>query len=76
MCGSHPGACGTPSTEIQTMILFPVPLCCLTGHLEAGRVPGEVGRDSEDELVLDETSTADTGTAPITFNKDVTDRSY
>merc|ERR1719471_569272 len=37
------------------------------GALEAGGVPGEVGRDSEDELVLDETSTADTGTAPITM---------
>ena len=47
--------------------------------LEAGGVPGEVGRDSEDELVLDETSTADTGTAPITWNtpiKMLTDRSY
>ena len=35
-------------------------------HLEAGGVPGEVGGDPQYELVLNETSTAYTGTAPIT----------
>ena len=39
------------------------------GHLETGGMPGEVGRDPEYELVLDETPTAYTGTAPITWNK-------
>ena len=37
-------------------------------HLEAGGVPGEVGGDPQYELVLNETSTAYTGTAPITWN--------
>jgi len=37
------------------------------GTLETGGMPREVGRDPEYELVLDETSTAYTGTAPITM---------
>merc|ERR1711981_739718 len=35
--------------------------------LKAGSMPGEVWRDPENELVLDEASTAYTGTAPITM---------
>ena len=38
----------------------------LTAHLEAGRVPGEVRADPEDELILDEAAAPRTGTAPVT----------
>ena len=35
-------------------------------HLEAGRVPGEVRADPEDELILDQASAPRTGAAPVT----------